>query len=123
MSSVHTVEYEILSQRRNERLKHAPMWMDLGKTLLGESQARKISQCRILSLGNMQDKPIYKGRKQINRCLGLGASLVAQTVKILHAMWETWVRPLSWEEPLEEGMATHSSILAWKIPQTEEPGG
>ena len=40
------------------------------------------------------------------------ASLVAQLVKNLPAMWETWVRPLSWEEPLEKGAATHSSILA-----------
>ena len=44
------------------------------------------------------------------------ASLVAQTVKNLPAMWETWVRSLSWEDPLEEGMATHSSIPAWRIP-------
>ena len=44
------------------------------------------------------------------------ASLVAQTVKNLPAMWETWVRSLGWEDPLEEGMATHSSILAWRIP-------
>ena len=36
---------------------------------------------------------------------------------------ETWVHSLGWEEPLEEGMATHSSILAWRIPQTEEPSG
>ena len=43
------------------------------------------------------------------------ASLVAQTIKIQPAMWETWVRSLSWEDPLEEGMATHSSILAWRI--------
>ena len=50
-------------------------------------------------------------------------SLVAQTVKDLPAMWETWVRSLGWEDPLEEGMATHSSILAWRIPWTEEPGG
>ena len=50
-------------------------------------------------------------------------SLVAQTVKHLPAMWETWVRSLGWEDPLEEGMATHSSILAWRIPWTEEPGG
>ena len=41
---------------------------------------------------------------------------VAQLVKNLPAMWETWVRSLSWEDPLEEGMATHSSILAWRIP-------
>ena len=49
-------------------------------------------------------------------------SLVAQMVKRLHAMWETWVQSLGWEDPLEKKMATHSSILAWKIPQTEKPG-
>ena len=51
------------------------------------------------------------------------ASLVAQMVKNLPAMWETQVRSLSWEDPLEKEMATHSSILAWRIPWTEEPGG
>ena len=50
------------------------------------------------------------------------ASLVAQMVKSLPAMQETWVLSLGQEDPLEEGMATHSSILAWKIPWTEEPG-
>ena len=50
------------------------------------------------------------------------ASLVAQMVKNPSAMWETWVWSLGWEDPLEEGMATHSSILAWRIPWTEEPG-
>ena len=49
-------------------------------------------------------------------------ALVAQIVKNLPAMWETWVRSLGWEVPLEEGMATHSSILAWRIPWTEESG-
>ena len=44
------------------------------------------------------------------------ASLVAQLVKNLPAMWETWVRSLAWEDPLEKGKATHSSILAWRIP-------
>ena len=48
------------------------------------------------------------------------ASLVAQNVKNPSAMWETWVRSLDWEDSLEEGMATHSSILAWKIPWAEE---
>ena len=43
------------------------------------------------------------------------ASLVVQTVKNLPAMRETWVQPLGWEDPLEKGMATHSSILAWRI--------
>ena len=49
--------------------------------------------------------------------------LVAQIVKNLPATQETQVRSLSWEDPLEKGMATHSSILAWNIPRTEEPGG
>ena len=48
---------------------------------------------------------------------------MAQMVKNLSTMWETRVGSLGWEEPLEKGMATHSSILAWKIPWTEEPRG
>ena len=51
------------------------------------------------------------------------ASLVAQMVKNVSVMWETWVQPLGWEDPLEKGIATHSSILAWRIPRTEESGG
>ena len=51
------------------------------------------------------------------------ASLVAQTIKNLPAVQETWVQSLGWEDPLEEVMATHSSILAWRIPRTEEPKG
>ena len=48
--------------------------------------------------------------------------LVAQTVKRLPAVWETQVRCLGWEDPLEKEMATHSGTLAWKIPWTEKPG-
>ena len=51
-----------------------------------------------------------------------GASLVAQMVKRLPARWETQVRSLGWEDLLEKEMATHFSILAWRIPQTEEHG-
>ena len=51
------------------------------------------------------------------------ASLVAQLVKNPPAMWETWIRSLGWEDPLEKGMATHSSILAWRIPWTYNPWG
>ena len=51
-----------------------------------------------------------------SRFLTDGASLVSQTVKHLPAMWETWVQSLGWEDLLEEGMATLSSILAWRIP-------
>ena len=48
---------------------------------------------------------------------------MTQMVKSLLVMPETWVQPLSWVDPLEKGMATHSSILAWRIPRVEEPGG
>ena len=51
-----------------------------------------------------------------------GASLVAQTAKCLPAVRETWVQSLGGEDPLEEGMATHSRVLAWRILWTEEPG-
>ena len=51
------------------------------------------------------------------------ASLVAQVVKNLPAMQETRVQSLGWEDPLEKEMATHSSILGWRIPWTEQPGG
>ena len=59
----------------------------------------------------------------IKKFFFFGASLVAQTVKPLLTMWETWVQSLCQEDPLEKGMATHSSIHAWKIPWTKEPGG
>jgi len=52
-----------------------------------------------------------------------GTFLVNQMVKNLSAMQETWIPPLGRENPLEKGMATHCSILAWRIPWTEEPGG
>ena len=48
---------------------------------------------------------------------------MAQMVKNLPALWETWVRSPFWEDLLEKGTATHSSVLAWRIPWTEEPGG
>ena len=51
------------------------------------------------------------------------ASLVAQMVKNPPAVQETWVQSLDWEDPLEKGTANHSSILAWRIPWTEESGG
>ena len=51
------------------------------------------------------------------------ASLVVQMVKNLSAVQETWVPSLGWEDLLEQGMTTHASILAWRIPWTENPGG
>ena len=55
--------------------------------------------------------------------LNKGASLLVQAVKNLPTIQETWVRSPGWGDPPERGMATHSSILAWRIPWTEEPGG
>ena len=52
----------------------------------------------------------------------LGGSVV-KNLPAVQQLQELWVRSLGWEDPLEEGMATHSSILAWRIPWTEEPGG
>ena len=59
---------------------------------------------------------------QIFHLVEVWASLVAQRLKHLPAMWETRVQSLGWEDPLEKEMATHSSTLAWRIPWTEEPG-
>ena len=64
---------------------------------------------------------ILNYERMINTFTGDLASLVAQTVKRLSAMQETWVRSLGWEDPLEKEMAAHSSTLAWKIPWTAEP--
>ena len=55
-------------------------------------------------------------------CIGFATSLVDQMVKRLSTMWETWVRSLDREDPLEKEMAIHSSTIAWKIPWTEKPG-
>ena len=59
----------------------------------------------------------------ISKSLGTLGFLGGTDVKNPPAMQETWVRSLGWEDPLEEGMAAHSSILAWRIPWTEVPGG
>ena len=58
----------------------------------------------------------------VNEVILAGASLVAQKVKRLPEMQETWVQSLGQEDPLEKEIATHSSTLAWKIPWTKEPG-
>ena len=66
------------------------------------------------------------GSESLNACKEIGvlrASLVAQRLKHLPATWEMWVRSLGREDPLEKEMATQSSILAWRIPWMEAPGG
>ena len=85
-----------------------------------DSSASKESAC------NAGDPSSIPG---FGRCLGegmgyplqyLGATLVAQMVKNSPAMCKTWVRTLGWEDPLEKGMVTHSTILAWRIPMDRE---
>ena len=61
------------------------------------------------------EDPLEKGRLPTPVCLGFPA---AQLVKNLPAVWETWVRSLGWDDPLEKGKATHSNVLAWRIPWT-----
>ena len=76
----------------------------------------------ISSLRDISQSP--KANEQLSKySLCTQASLVAQLVKNPPVMQETWVRSLGWEDPLEKGKAAHSSILAWRIPWTEEPGG
>ena len=78
-----------------------------------------------LKLLLLRGKTVSKGKKdkKTSTLHQANASLVAQMVKNLPSLQETWVQSLGWEDPLEKGMATHSSILAWRIPWTEEPGG
>ena len=87
-----------------------------------------VAHTRIFMFGYFQS-PLFL--EQRNRVLSLWftelfmiwwASLVAQLVKNLLARQETWVWSLGWEDPLEKGKATHSSILPWRIPWTEKPG-
>ena len=80
------------------------------------SSVGKESTCNAGDLGSIPGSGRIAG-EGINYPLQYSwASLVAQLVKNLPAMWETWVRSLGWEDPLEKGKATHSSILAWRIP-------
>ena len=74
-------------------------------------------------MNDFQLKSLYQVSESDLTLPSLGASLVAQMVKNPPAMLETWVRSLGWEDSLEEEMATHSRILAWRIPWIEEPGG
>ena len=81
----------------------------------------------IITPQNEENPPPYNGSGR-SPGKGIGyplqyswASLVAQMVKNLLAVWDTWVQSLDWEDPLEKEMATRSSTLAWKIPWMEEP--
>ena len=84
---------------------------------------RKCSSIILLDVAVKFSQHHLLKRLSLPHCIFLPpASLVAQMVKLLPAIWETWVQSLVWEDPLEKEMATHSSLLAWKIPWTEKPG-
>ena len=83
-------------------------------SVAGNHSPLGVTQC--LSMYASSEVPTIPTR------IGLQASLVAQLVKNLPAVQQTWVRSLGWEDPLEKKMATNSSILAWKISWTKEPG-
>ena len=85
----------------------------------GTEQIRKHLKKRIKKISGT--KSVEKRKIRIGN-VAYGASLVVQRLKRLPAMQETWVQSLGREDPLEKEMATHSSILAWRIPWTEEPG-
>ena len=77
-----------------------------------------------MDLGNLYLFIILSSsRKNLRQLPFFRASLVARRIKHRPAMQETRVRSLGWEDPLEKEMATHSSILAWRVPWAEEPGG
>ena len=84
----------------------------------------RVRRVQASSFSQLYLKPIFMIiQLMLNFVCFVLASLVAQKVKNLPAMQETWVGSLGWDDPLEKGMATHFSILAWRIPWTEEPGG
>ena len=94
--------------------------MDIHEIKLGflDSQVGKESACNKGDPGNFPELGRSSG-EGIGYALRYSwASLVVQLVKNLPAMQETWVQSLGWEDPLEKGKATHSSILAWRIPWT-----
>ena len=88
------------------------MWSRINIDILG------ITELKWMGMGELNSDELYI------HCCGQGASfLLAQKIKNPPAMQETWIQSLGWEDPLEDSMATHSSILAWRMLWTKEPGG
>ena len=109
-----TLEWVVISfsrdaQNNHEHNKHQHQerWAE------GRQETSAVSVLRVNMVGGSYGCFVF--------IFSLWASLVAQMVNNLPAMQETWVRSLSWENPLEKRMATNSSILAWRVPWTEEP--
>ena len=83
-----------------------------------DSSVGKESACNVEDLGLIPGLGRSPGKGKVFPLQYSWVSLVTQLVKNPPAMWETWVRSLGWEDPLKKGKATHSSILAWRIPWT-----
>ena len=112
----HTREhYSVI--KRDKLLLCATTWMNVQRVTLSEnSQSQTVLYCIIPFIWHSwNDKNLKEFQES-------WASLVAQRVKRLPAVPETWVQTLCGEDPLEKEMATHSSSLAWRIPRMEEPG-
>ena len=106
-----------LKLRHNDlHLKAKSVWKQNKNILPRHSN---IHTCTHINIKCCFDAKEIQGGKHLS--LGYYTSLVAQTVKCLPSVWETWVWSLGREDPVEKEMATHSSTLAWKIPWTEEP--
>ena len=106
-----------------KRLLVTIIWFQGNSTGFSGSSARKASACNAGDPSSIPRLGSSPGEVIGYPLQYSWASLVAQPEKNLPAMWETWVRSLDWEDPLEEGMAIHSSILVWRIPWTEERDG
>ena len=87
-----------------------------------DSSGSKESACNAGDPGSIPGSGSFPGEEIRYPLKYFSASLVTQMVKKLPAMRETWVQSLAWEDLLEKGMATHLTILAWRVPWTEEPG-
>ena len=102
--------------------QHSPLWAKKGGRLVPEMTEEEKTEPTAEQCSENRSLTSKQGENRNVLRQATCASLLAQTVKNLPAMRETWVQSNGWEDPLEEGMATHSSILAWRILWTEEPG-
>ena len=112
--ALSSLDNESFSGRGQQTQPDAHFYMTLD--LRTGSSAGKDSVCNVGDPGLITGSGRFTGEGIDYPFQYSWASLVAQLVKNLPAMWETWVRSLGWEDPLEKGTATHSSILAWRIP-------
>ena len=126
-SNLPKSKYLLWSYRNKENKQNT-----IGSNYITDSMDVNLSELRELVMGreacHAAVRGVAKSRTQLSDWTELnlkkaGASQVAQIVKYFPEMREIWLRSLGQEDPLEKGMATHSSVLAWRIPWTEEPGG